>query len=94
MVLRHWRTREEGRAAGEIATPELDQQLAQAEADLATAKATANNAHAQAQRYTDLVESNAVSQQDTRPSSTRQLLQLVGAIGSGQRAAAERTAIV
>jgi RND family efflux transporter MFP subunit len=48
-----------------IATPELDQQLAQAQADLATAQATANNAHTQANRYTDLVKSNAVSQQDT-----------------------------
>jgi RND family efflux transporter MFP subunit len=49
----------------EIATPELDQQLQQAIADLATAKATANNAHIQAKRYSDLVDSNAVSQQDT-----------------------------
>jgi RND family efflux transporter MFP subunit len=49
----------------EIASPEVDQQLAQAEADLTTAKATANNAHIQADRYTGLVESNAVSRQDT-----------------------------
>ena len=48
-----------------IATPELDQQLAQAEADLATAQANANNAKIQASRYKDLVKSNAVSQQDT-----------------------------
>lgn len=48
-----------------IATPELDQQVAQAQADLATAEATANNAHTQASRYSDLVKSNAVSQQDT-----------------------------
>jgi RND family efflux transporter MFP subunit len=48
-----------------IATPEIDQQLAQAQADLATAEATANNAHIQAQRYTGLVGSDAVSQQDT-----------------------------
>ena len=39
--------------------------MMQAVADLATAKANANNAHIQAQRYTDLVGSNAVSQQDT-----------------------------
>jgi len=49
----------------EIATPEVDQQLAQAEADLATAQATANNAKIQANRYSDLVKTDAVSQQDT-----------------------------
>jgi RND family efflux transporter MFP subunit len=48
-----------------IATPEIDQQLAQAQADLATAEATANNARIQAQRYTGLVSSDAVSRQDT-----------------------------
>ena len=54
-----------GQLLCEIASPEVDQQLAQAEADLTTAKATAKNAHVQAQRYADLVGSNAVSQQDT-----------------------------
>ena len=49
----------------EISTPELDQQLAQAESDLLTAQATANNARIQAERYTGLVKTNAVSQQDT-----------------------------
>lgn len=48
-----------------ISTPELDKQVAQAEADLATAQANANIARIQAQRYTGLVKSNAVSQQDT-----------------------------
>jgi len=48
-----------------IATPELDKQVAQAESDLATAQANANIAHIQAERYSDLVKSNAVSQQDT-----------------------------
>jgi RND family efflux transporter MFP subunit len=48
-----------------IETPEVDQQLAQAEADLATAQATANNSRIQAERYTGLVKSQAVSQQDT-----------------------------
>jgi len=48
-----------------IASPEVDQQLAQAQADLATAQATANNARIQAQRYSGLVKSNAVSKQDT-----------------------------
>ena len=54
-----------GALLAEIATPELDQQLAQAEAELGTAEANANNAHAQAERYQGLVKSNAVSQQDT-----------------------------
>ena len=48
-----------------ISTPELDKQVSQAESDLATAEATANNARIQADRYTGLVKSNAVSQQDT-----------------------------
>ncbi len=54
-----------GALLAEIATPEVDQQLAQAEADLATAQANANNARIQADRYTGLVQSNAVSRQDT-----------------------------
>ncbi|MGA2906921.1 MAG: efflux RND transporter periplasmic adaptor subunit [Terracidiphilus sp.] len=48
-----------------ISTPELDKQVAQAESDLATAEATANNARIEADRYSGLVKSNAVSQQDT-----------------------------
>ncbi len=54
-----------GALLAEIATPELDQQLAQAESDLTTAEATANNARIQAERYTGLVKSDAVSKQDT-----------------------------
>ncbi len=54
-----------GALLAEIATPELDQQLRQAEADLATAQATASNAKTQADRYSDLVKTQAVSQQDT-----------------------------
>jgi RND family efflux transporter MFP subunit len=54
-----------GALLAEISTPEVDQQLAQAEADLNTAQATANNAHIQADRYTGLVKSSAVSRQDT-----------------------------
>ena len=54
-----------GDLLAEISTPELDQQLLQAEADLKTAEATANNARVQAERYTGLVKSEAVSQQDT-----------------------------
>jgi RND family efflux transporter MFP subunit len=55
----------QGALLAEIATPELDQQLVQAQADLSTAEANANIAHIQADRYTDLVKSDAVSRQDT-----------------------------
>ncbi|MGH9607242.1 MAG: efflux RND transporter periplasmic adaptor subunit [Terracidiphilus sp.] len=48
-----------------IASPEVDQQLAEAQADLATAETTAKNAGVQAQRYSNLVKSNAVSKFDT-----------------------------
>jgi RND family efflux transporter MFP subunit len=54
-----------GALLAEISTPELDQQLAQAESDLLTAQATANNARIQADRYSGLIKTNAVSQQDT-----------------------------
>ncbi|MBB5319220.1 efflux RND transporter periplasmic adaptor subunit [Tunturibacter empetritectus] len=48
-----------------IETPELDQQLASAKADLATAKSNASIAKITADRYNDLIGRNAVSQQDT-----------------------------
>ena len=48
-----------------ISSPEVDQQLSQAEADLATAQANANNARVQSERYAGLVKSDAVSHQDT-----------------------------
>jgi RND family efflux transporter MFP subunit len=54
-----------GALLAEISTPELDQQVSQAESQLATAQANANIARIQAERYTGLVKSNAVSQQDT-----------------------------
>jgi RND family efflux transporter MFP subunit len=56
---------EKGALLAEISTPELDQQLAQAEADLVTAQSSAGNAKVQADRYTGLVKSDAVSRQDT-----------------------------
>ena len=48
-----------------ISAPEVDQQLAQAQADLATAQTNAKNAKVQADRYSNLVKSNAVSRLDT-----------------------------
>ncbi|MGP8252545.1 MAG: efflux RND transporter periplasmic adaptor subunit [Terracidiphilus sp.] len=54
-----------GALLAEIATPELDQQLAQAEADLATAQTNEKNAQVQAERYKGLVTTDAVSKFDT-----------------------------
>lgn len=54
-----------------IASPEVDQQVAQAEADLLTAQTNAGNAKVQADRYKGLVASNAVSQQDTETFETQ-----------------------
>jgi RND family efflux transporter MFP subunit len=48
-----------------IESPEVDQQLQQAKADLATSQATANNAEIQSQRYQNLLKADAVSKQDT-----------------------------
>jgi RND family efflux transporter MFP subunit len=55
-----------------IDSPEVDQQLAQAKADLATAIANAGYAKQQAQRYTDLLAQNAVATQDTENFVTQQ----------------------
>jgi RND family efflux transporter MFP subunit len=55
----------QGALLAEIETPELDQQLAQTEADLVTAQTNAGNAHTQAERYKGLVTSDAVSKLDT-----------------------------
>lgn len=54
-----------GQLLAVIESPEIDQQLAQANADLATAETNANNARIQAARYQNLLKSNAVSKQDT-----------------------------
>jgi len=66
-----------------IASPEVDQQLRQAEADLATAQATANNARQQADRYSGLVKSDAVSRQDTE-SFVNQAAATASAVRSAQ----------
>jgi len=47
-----------------IESPEIDQQLAQAQADLATARANSKYAQAQADRYQGLLQESAVSKQD------------------------------
>jgi RND family efflux transporter MFP subunit len=53
-----------GQVLATIDTPDLDQQLAQAKADLATATANAQLAALTAQRWNQLVKSRWVSQQD------------------------------
>jgi len=60
-----------GALLAEIATPELDQQLAQAQADLTTAETNAGNAKTQAERYQGLVTSDAVSRFDTDTFTTQ-----------------------
>jgi RND family efflux transporter MFP subunit len=55
----------EGQLLAEIETPEVDQQLQQARADLGTAQANLHLAEITANRYQDLLKSNSVSQQET-----------------------------
>jgi RND family efflux transporter MFP subunit len=54
-----------GQLLAEIDTPELDQQLLQAKADLATAVANQKLAALTAQRWTNLLKQDAVSHQET-----------------------------
>lgn len=53
-----------GELLAEIETPEVDQQLGQAEADLNTAKANLNLSEITANRYEDLKNTDSVSKQD------------------------------
>ena len=53
-----------GQVLADIDTPELDQQLQQARADLSTAQANARLAQTTATRYRDLIESDSVARQD------------------------------
>ncbi len=53
-----------GTLLAEIDTPELDQQLRQARADLATAEANLKLAQTTAARYRELITTDSVSQQD------------------------------
>ncbi len=54
----------EGQLLAEIETPELDQQLQQSQADLATANANYNLAQTTAARYEALLKSDSVAKQD------------------------------
>jgi RND family efflux transporter MFP subunit len=60
-----------GQLLAVISTPEVDQQLIQARADLATAEANAGYAKQTAKRYQDLLTQDAVSRQDTENFSTQ-----------------------
>jgi RND family efflux transporter MFP subunit len=53
-----------GQLLAEIDSPEVDQQLQQARADLATAQANMNLAEVTANRYRDLLKTDSVAQQD------------------------------
>jgi RND family efflux transporter MFP subunit len=53
-----------GQVLAQIDTPEVDQQLLQARADLASAEANAKLAQTTAERYQDLIKSDSVSRQD------------------------------
>ena len=55
----------EGQLLAVIETPELDQQVRQAQSDLATAQANLRLAHITAERWTKLMAKNAVSKQET-----------------------------
>ena len=77
-----------GQLLAVIESPEVDQQLSQAKADLATAEANAANAKIQATRYQDLLKSNAVSKQDTDTFTTQAAstsTQVTAAIANVQR---------
>ena len=55
---------EKGEILAEIDTPEVDQELAQARAQLVTAQANSSLASVTATRYQDLIKSDSVSRQD------------------------------
>jgi RND family efflux transporter MFP subunit len=56
-----------------ISTPEIDQQLAQAKADLATAQANSKQAQQTSARYEDLLKQDAVSRQDSENFATQSI---------------------
>jgi len=62
-----------GQLLAVISTPEVDQQLQQAKADLATAEANAGLAKDTAKRYQDLLAADAVTRQETENFSTQAL---------------------
>ncbi len=68
--LKHWEVDigaqvQAGQLLAEIDTPEVDQQLAQARAELAQAQAALDLAKTTAARWTDLLKTSSVSEQET-----------------------------
>jgi RND family efflux transporter MFP subunit len=55
----------QGQLLAEIESPEVDQQLSQAQADLGTATANLHLSQVTADRFSDLIKQDAVSQQET-----------------------------
>jgi RND family efflux transporter MFP subunit len=55
----------QGQLLAEIESPEVDQQLSQAQADLETTKQNLHLSQLTANRFSDLIKQDAVSQQDT-----------------------------
>ncbi len=71
MVSRHRQPRSQGRTSrrhrellADIDTPEVDQQLSQARADLETSKANANLSRITSTRYEELIKTDGVSKQE------------------------------
>ncbi|PYX96350.1 MAG: efflux transporter periplasmic adaptor subunit [Acidobacteria bacterium] len=67
--LKHWYVDigthvRKGQLLAEIETPEVDQQLRQSRADLATAQANRNLSQITAERYADLLKTDSVSKQE------------------------------
>jgi len=65
-----------GQELAEIETPELDQELIQANAALAQARANLEIARISAERWQNLRKSDSVSQQDTTAGSSREIFRL------------------
>jgi RND family efflux transporter MFP subunit len=55
----------QGQLLADIESPEIDHELSQAQADLGTAQANAHLSEITANRFSDLIKQDAVSQQDT-----------------------------
>ena len=73
----------EGQLLAEIESPEVDQQLSQAQADLETAKENLHLSQITANRFSDLIKQDAVSQQDT-DNATSDLAARSSAVKSAQ----------
>jgi RND family efflux transporter MFP subunit len=83
-----------GTVLGSIDTPELDQQIVQARADLASARANAGLARSTAGRWNDLLSTNSVSKQEADEKNGDLLAKnaaVQGAAANLQRLLAQKT---